>query len=168
MREGTVGFHNHISLVSFENGGLSVKSIYIIEQSTMDGQQDVPSEFWLFGYGFVHFVNTLLERYSSNSSSQFLDLEATSSFWYICDIIRYRIMEADFEALDQRVPGYVEGYVRRFWQVQFLSSAYNRLSYSWLTQNCLGKVIGNIQFYSRLALILKVRTTEELPRPLDE
>jgi hypothetical protein len=50
---------------------------------------------------------------------QELDLEASTTLWYVAAIspVACQKKANDLtEPTDQRVPGYIEGYVRRFWQ----------------------------------------------------
>jgi hypothetical protein len=51
---------------------------------------------------------------------QELDLEASTTLWYVATTIFPSRMPEKInnltEPTDQRVPGYIEGYVRRFWQ----------------------------------------------------
>ena len=47
-------------------------------------------------------------------------METTSSFWYRlgpCWLLHLTYGSLHYCWLDKRIPGYVEGYVRRFWQV---------------------------------------------------
>ena len=47
-------------------------------------------------------------------------METTSSFWYRlgpCWLLHIIYGNLYYCLLDRRIPGYVEGYVRRFWQV---------------------------------------------------
>jgi cation transport protein ChaC len=70
-------------------------------------------DFWLFGYGYqVHLTNTQqpgLTKYRSLIWKPPPHFGTCTS--YSNDIICAEI------AIDQRIPGYIEGYVRRFWQV---------------------------------------------------
>lgn len=86
-------------------------------------------EFWLFGYGYVQLTSTLKYQFnnlcdpSSDISLQKLNLEAAATLWYAY-LASSRPKRRDASRLtsascvkDRRIPGWVNGYVRRFWQV---------------------------------------------------
>ena len=83
-----------------------------------------PAEFWLYGYGYAPQRCRIVPR--PNRPVQEPDMETPASLWYLLGPQPQMILPrarawtdtpASAAALDRRVPGWVTGYVRRFWQV---------------------------------------------------
>ncbi|EGX92184.1 ChaC-like protein [Cordyceps militaris CM01] len=78
--------------------------------SHADAADDAAAEFWLYGYGYV-----VLTKHSTPSTPPWLRRLASPLTFLLAPPCRSLIWKPP-PHFDRRIPGYVTGYVRRFWQ----------------------------------------------------